>query len=141
MDETKREKRLNLISFAESELYSDAVFTNNQAVNLKNMIPQSFFMIYDRKTNDEVGYFIDISTGGLLIIGQVPFEKNAEYQFKVDFSSIMKNDSQIQFDVRCAWINNNVDIECYISGFEFIKIDRKDIEIIKQLIDQYNTKD
>ena len=102
MGETGREKRLNLISFAESEIYSDEIFTDNQAVNMKNMMPQSFFMIYDRKTNDLVGYFIDISTGGLLIIGQVFFKKDAENQFKMDFSSIMKNNSQIQFDVRCA---------------------------------------
>ena len=141
MKERRKENRLNLISFGESEIYADAIFTDKQDINTENMIPQSLFMVYDRKTDKVVGYFMDISTGGLLIIGMVPFEKNAEYQFKMDFSSIVNNEPQIQFDVRCVWIDNNVDVECYISGFEFIKIGRKDIEKIRQLIDRFNIKD
>ena len=141
MKERRKKDRLNLISFSESEMYAASIYTNNQDVNMEKVIPQSLFVVFDRKTDKVIGYFIDISIGGLLIIGQVPFEKNAEYQFKMDFSSIMDDEPQIQFDVRCVWVINNEDIECYISGFEFTKISRKDIGKIRQLINRYNIKD
>ena len=138
--EKRKNNRLNIISFAESEVYSAAIIDKDLKVNKENFISQSFFMVFDRKTNKVVGSIIDISIGGLLIICQVPLEKGSEYHFRMDFSSIMNFEKQILFDVRCAWVINKVDIECYISGFEFIKINRKDIEIIKQVIDRFSTE-
>ena len=55
----------------------------------------------------------------------------------MDFSSISNFEQQILFDVRCIWIDNNVDIECYISGFELIKIKKKDIKKISKLINHF----
>ena len=49
-------------------------------------------------------------------------------------------EKQIVFDVRCVWVINNFDFECYISGFEFTKINQKDIEIIEQVINRFSTE-
>ena len=138
MKNKRKHNRLNLMSFAESEIYSASIIDKDIKVNKRILIPQSFFMVFDRKTDELIGHMIDISIGGLLIIGLVPFKENVKYHFRMDFSSIMDCEKHIRFDVKCAWAINNDYIESYISGFEFTKINQKDIEKIKQLINRFS---
>ena len=88
MEERRKHNRLNLISFAESEVYASLITNNNQEVVKENIIPQSFFMVFDKDTDKVVGHLIDISKGGLLIISQAPFEKDTEYHLKKNIKRI-----------------------------------------------------
>ena len=138
MEEKRKHKRFNIASYAESEVYAAAINEDNLEIDIEKLIPQSFFLVYDRNTENVVGHLLDISIGGFMIIGKVPFEKNNVYQFKMDFSSVMNCEQQIPFDVRCAWMEKTLNIEYYITGFEFTKIYTEHIDIIKQLIERYD---
>ncbi|MFC1541239.1 PilZ domain-containing protein [Candidatus Latescibacterota bacterium] len=58
--------------------------------------------MYDRTTEKVIGYLIDISAGGLLLIADKPFTKDAHYSFRMDFTPILDYEHQVEFDVRCA---------------------------------------
>ena len=134
--ERRKNKRLSLITFAESEVIAAEILDTNN-IRKEDLIPQSFFMVYDRTKGGIVGYLIDISLGGLLLIAYEPFEHNAIYSFRMDFSPVLGHEHQIEFDVRCAWAINNKEIACNITGFEFTHISKGDLEMINSVINRY----
>ncbi len=140
MANNRKHERLSLITFAESEIISAEILDNNVNISKNDLIPQSFFLVQDRKTDKVVGYLIDISTGGILLIAYEPFKNNNNYSFRMDFTPVLDYEYKIEFDVRCAWAINNKEVECNITGFEFTKISKDDIEIIKSVINRYSAE-
>ncbi|MFC1552404.1 PilZ domain-containing protein [Candidatus Latescibacterota bacterium] len=136
MTDNRKNERLSLITFAESEVFAAEILESNN-IRKDDLIPQSFFMVHDRTDDRVVGYLIDISVGGLLVIAYEPFEHNTSYSFRMDFTPVLDYERRIEFDVRCAWAINKNDIECNITGFEFTKISKDDIEIINRVINRY----
>jgi|GEM_PF-4025225 hypothetical protein len=136
MPDNRKNERLSLITFAESEVFAAEILESNN-ISKDDLIPQSFFLVHNINNDKVVGYLIDISAGGLLLIAYEPFENNVSYSFRMDFTPVLDHEHQIEFDVRCAWAINNDDIECNITGFEFTKISKDDIEIINSVINRY----
>ncbi len=136
MQERRKNERISLITFAESEVFAAEILDKND-IKREDLIPQSFFMVYDREDGNIVGYLIDISVGGLLLIAYKPFEFNAQYSFRMDFTPVLDHERWLEFDVRCAWAVNKNDIECNITGFEFTNISKDNLHIIKSVIQRY----
>jgi hypothetical protein len=71
------------------------------------------------------------------MIAYKPFELNEHYSFRMDFSPVLDRERWMKFDVRCAWAINNDNIECNITGFEFTKIGKDDLDDINSVIHRY----
>lgn len=137
MEEKRKCKRFNIASFAETEVYASIINGGNIELDRDNYIPQSFFIVHEQNTENVVGYLLDISVRGLMIIGEIPFAQDAVYQFYLNFTTLLDYELQILFDLRCAWINSTANSEYFIAGFELIKADPEHIHIIKQLIERF----
>ena len=133
MKENRKCKRSKIISYSEATDITD----ENDKIDIEKMIFDSLVMIYERNTDKVFGHLVDISTGGLLILCEVPIENNTVYQLRMNFSSILKYEKNINFDFKSVRICNDFGIESYFSGFEFVDIDSEVIDIIKQLIDKF----
>ena len=80
--------RLCLITFAESEVFAVEILDKSD-IKREDLIPQSFFMVYNRDDGNVIGHLIDISIGGLLLIVCKPFEIDAIYSLSMDFTSVL----------------------------------------------------
>lgn len=137
MDEKRECKRFNVASFAESEVYASILNNENNELDSDKYIPQSFFIVYEQNTENIVGHLLDISVNGLMLIGEIPFAHDTVYQFYLDFTPLLDYELQIPLDLRCAWRNSTKNSDYFIAGFEIIKTDPEHIQIIKQLIEQF----
>jgi len=137
MEEKRKCKRFNIASFAETEVYASIINGGSNELNRDQYIPQSFFIVYEQNTENVVGYLLDISVKGLMIIGEILFTQDKVYQFYLNFTELLGYEQQTPFDLRCAWINSTANSEYFIAGFELIKAEQEHIQMIKQLIEQF----
>ena len=76
MNEKRKHKRLNLFAFEGSDLLK-SLNTDDQKISgmTDDAIPLSLFLLTDRTTGEVAGHLVDISLGGIMIIGERPIEK------------------------------------------------------------------
>ena len=100
-----------------------------------------YLAVFDRNTDELIGYLADISVEGAMLLCEKPLEIDNVYQFKIEIFSSSSTNKQIEFDAKCLWKKTNEYIDFYNFGFKFEKIDSKNIDEIQSLIDTYRLED
>ena len=134
MVEKRSNKRMKLISFTKSNVYAAITKDKTLSADQKKLIDQPTFTVFDRKTDKVIGNLVDISINGIMIVSETPITKKTLYQLRMEFIQ------NIMFDAKCVWFRD-IGANYYISGFEFIKIEPKDIDIIKETINRFLNED
>lgn len=134
MNEKRKHKRLNLFAFEGSDLFKS--LTSEQKISgiTDDAIPLSLFLLTDRTTGEVTGHLVDISLGGIMIIGERPIEKGRLYTLSMDVSLLADDDRVIVFDAKCAWVGSEVDSNFYIAGFEFINISEDNRAVVNEIM-------
>ena len=100
-----------------------------------------YLRTFDRKTGMLVGHLVDITTHGLMLIGEKGLETRKLFTLKmatpIDFGDM----EYIEFDAECIWSATDINPQFYDSGMKFKKISIKDREIIKSLVFRYGIMD
>ena len=94
-----------------------------------------------------LGYMIDISNNGLMVMSDYQLEEGKSYnlRMKLPSSAEWENDNIedrcILFNAECRWSkHDDVDKEFYLSGFSFPDLSAEDGEIIGRLIHDFRIK-
>jgi len=141
MKDKRKYKRMELFTFAESEMFAASILGEVPESAMKQCISQSFFQVYNSDSGGVCGQMINISLGGMMIIGLTPFHRDTIGRFFMDFSQLIDIDHSVSFTARCTWIENHDEFECYMGGFEFIEIDKGDVETLRKLFGRFNGGD
>ncbi len=96
-----------------------------------------YLTVFDRNTDNLIGYMGDISSGGTMILSEKPLEINTTYQLKIELSSILYKSEQIELDARCVRIKHDSNLNFYNCGLEFLKIERENIEKLREMADKF----
>ena len=101
-------------------------------------MPTIYYLgVLERKTNDLIGYLADITAKGAMIMCENPLKTGITYQLRIEPSTLSNSNRAITFDARCIWNGSETNMDFYNCGFEFIKIDPKDIQEIKVLVNKF----
>lgn len=99
------------------------------------------------ENNDFIGFLIDLSRDGLMVMSESPLIENKFYQLKMKLPSSLEwkekqdEDKYINFTAECKWIrHDDVDKEFYLNGFSFADISEEDNEIIHTLIKEFRMR-
>ena len=96
-----------------------------------------YLAVFDRNTDDLMGYLADISLEGAMLLCEKSLEIDSDYQFKIEVFSASSINKQIEFDAKCVWRKKNEYIDFFNFCLKFIKIESKNIDEIQSLIDTY----
>ena len=96
-----------------------------------------YLTVFDRNTDDLIGYLGDISSGGTMVLSEKPLEKNSTYQLKIELYSVLFNSEKIELDARCVRIEHDSNLDFYNCGLEFLKIEHEHIEKLKETADKF----
>lgn len=108
-----------------------------------------YLTFYLRVFEDDefIGFLIDISKDGLMIMSEGPLQTNKFYKLKMKLPSTLDwkdgkdRDRVIEFIAQCRWTRHDeVDKEFYLSGFEFTELHEDDNRIIHILIEEFRLK-
>jgi hypothetical protein len=97
-----------------------------------------FTRIFERDSGKILGQLANLTSEGAMTIGETPLEVGKVYRLQMKLSKELFSKSHVEFDARCAWSKpENIAPQFFNSGFEFIKISPKDLEIITKVMKEY----
>jgi PilZ domain len=97
-----------------------------------------YLRIIDVDANQMIGHLADISLQGLKMDSQKPLPVNKEYRLRLNTTADVADKDFIEFAARSKWCQlDALEPGLYDIGFEIVKIDPHDAEIVQHITDKY----
>lgn len=98
-----------------------------------------FYMrVFDRNTNELLGYLVDITPEGIMLMSEEPIETDTVFQLRMIFPVEVSGRKQLDFEAESVWCEKDV---FYDTGFQLLDVSQEQIEIIKYLIGRFGFRD
>jgi hypothetical protein len=109
---------------------------------LKRVYLAFFTRLFDRETGELLGHLANLTAEGAMIISETPLEPGKVYRLHMDLSEAFFSKSHLDFEARCVWSQpEEIAPKFYNTGFQFVKIAPEDVQIIAQIIQEYELHD
>jgi hypothetical protein len=97
-----------------------------------------FTRVFDRDNGKVLGQLANLTPEGAKIIGEEPLQIGKLYHLQMVLSKDLFSKGHVEFDARCVWSKpENIAPQFYNTGFEFVKISPKDLQIMTQVMKEY----
>ncbi|GAB6191177.1 PilZ domain-containing protein [Desulfocastanea catecholica] len=100
-----------------------------------------YLRVFDGRDRNVLGYLVDISEKGLMLICENPLEVNGDYRLRLRLPNQMKDHDEIIFSVTCRWCQKDANPDFYLVGFQMHDLAPKIREIIVSLIREFRYGD
>ncbi|MCB1759457.1 MAG: PilZ domain-containing protein [Gammaproteobacteria bacterium] len=91
--------------------------------------------VVDLNSGEVMGNLVNISTGGLMLLSEVPLAPNRLFQLSLVLPSQLDGAASIEFGVECLWVQDaeESNAPCW-AGFQIIDISEQSSQLIAQLM-------
>lgn len=96
-----------------------------------------FSRVVDRDSGAMLGYLVDMTTGGALLVGNIPLAPNTPLHLRIDLPEGVFNREQLDLDVTAVWCQPDGDPELYRTGLRLQTADPGDLLILGRLLSGY----
>jgi len=93
--------------------------------------------VFNRKTGQLLGYLGNLTPEGVMLISENPMEVDEEVLLRLDLPEDIYGKSILNLRSQSVWCRPDIDPNFYTTGFQLIDVDKDDMEIIEQIIDDY----
>ncbi len=100
-----------------------------------------YLKVLETKTNEVLGYLVDITTQGIMIMSEEPIEVDKTFHLKMLVQSEMSNKEYLQFDATSKWCRKSINSDFYDSGFELLNMPTDDFKKIEEIIEELGFRD
>jgi hypothetical protein len=98
-----------------------------------------FSRVIDRETGHTLGYLVDLTTGGALLVGNLPLKTNTIFQLRIDLPEGIFDKEQLDVKARAVWNQPDSDPEFYRTGLQLVDIQPLDLLILERLLTNFGT--
>jgi hypothetical protein len=89
--------------------------------------------VRDINNNSLMGYLADLSTEGLMLVGESPVPVNGLFQIDIELPATINGTRVLHLGVECLWCRNADDPERFWAGFHLIDISPDDQRTLEAL--------
>ena len=101
-------------------------------------VPLLYYLaVFERNTDELVGYLADITPVGALILSDNKLEPEKVYPLKLEYFSVIDGTKTFDLDGRCVRSSFDETLAFYKNGFQFTEISSEHMHEISSLIDTY----
>lgn len=97
--------------------------------------------LFDRNTGAVLGYLVDLSADGAMIVSEEAFKKGKTYRLRMDIPEEFSTKACLDFEAECVWSRQDSDPRFYDSGLHLLNIPEADVALIERLIQEYGFRD
>lgn len=98
--------------------------------------------IFDRSTGAILGYLIDLSPEGAMVVSEQPFTTQKLYRLRMDVPEEFEAQACLDFEAVCVWSRTDTaDPRFYESGFHLEDVPEEDITLILRIINEYGFRE
>lgn len=93
-----------------------------------------FSRVVDRNNGRLLGYLVDLTTGGALLVGNTPLKTNEIFHLRIDLPEGFSSQEQLDIDVEAVWCHPDVDPEFYRTGLKLLQPQPADLLVLERLL-------
>lgn len=96
-----------------------------------------FSRVIDPNTERLLGYLVDLTTGGALMIGNIPLQQDEVLTMRIDLPEELSPQEQLNLTARVVWVVPDIDPELYRTGLQMVEIESSDLDLLEQLLSNF----
>lgn len=100
-----------------------------------------YLRLFDRDSNLLVGYLVDLSEDGLMIMNEEGMEQGRIYHLRMELPEEFFGKTEMTMDGEVRWVKPDVNPRFKVSGLALTRIAHEDQMLIEDMIDQYGFVD
>ena len=101
-------------------------------------IPLIYYLaVFDRTTDELVGYLADVSVEGIKVMCDCPVTPGSKHLLRVESFLFDDPDHTIEFDAECRWNSPDKFIDYHDCGFRITRIEDSHLQEIRNIIDRF----
>lgn len=98
--------------------------------------------VFDRSTGAVLGYLIDLSPQGAMVVSEEPFVAHKLYRLRMDVPEEFEIRACLDFEAVCVWSRTDTaDPRFYESGLHLQEVPGEDVALIERIIQEYGFRD
>jgi hypothetical protein len=97
--------------------------------------------IFDRQTGIVIGYLVDLTPDGAMIISEQPIAPGKIHRLRMDLPEDIASKPSLDFEAKCVWCKTDIDPHFYGSGFQILSLSEEDALFIQRMIEEYGFRD
>ena len=78
-----------------------------------------YFGIYERTGDAFIGFLIDISSEGMMVLSKKAFQDGATLKLRIELPEEIRGSNQLMVEVKSVWCERDTNPEFYRIGFAF----------------------
>lgn len=99
-----------------------------------------FSRVVDRNNGRLLGYLADLTTGGALLIGDIPLKIGEVFQLRVDLPEKFATQEQLDIEAKAVWSQPDIDPEFYKTGLQLVNISPKDLILLERVLSNFGSR-
>jgi len=99
-----------------------------------------YLQVYNRVTGRPIGYIVNISSQGMMLVSQAQLMTHAVFQLSIHVPENTKT-KKIDFEALSLWSRSDVTPGYYDTGFSFITIPEDLLDLVNALKDYFSFRD
>jgi len=100
-----------------------------------------FSRVLDRDSGILIGYLVDLTTGGALIVSNYSLKQNTILDLRIDLPEGFSEQKQLDFIAKIVWVLPDIDPEFYRIGIQLVDIRTSDLTALEHLIINFSNKE
>jgi hypothetical protein len=96
-----------------------------------------FGRVYNRKLGRLIGYLVNITPTGVMVVSERPIDPGAVVGLRIEFPESKGSTLQLDLDAKCVWSRMDNDSVFFELGFKLGDIQDAQAESIKQIVRCY----
>jgi len=97
--------------------------------------------VYDERAQSQLGYLVDITEKGLMLLSDGPFQVDKTLDVKVEITNDVADRPYLNITVKSIWCEPDVDQTHFNTGFEILALKPEDQQVIQTIIEAYGFRD
>ncbi len=94
--------------------------------------------IYDERMHEQLGYLIDITETGMMMLSERSFEVDKMQSVRIEVTDDLSTDkSYLTLKVKSIWCKPDINPENFNVGFEILQPTEEERQIIKRIVKSY----
>ena len=98
-----------------------------------------FSRVVDRNTGRMLGYLVDLTTGGALLVGNIPLRLDEVFDVRIDLPDGFSRQGQMEIEVKVVWVQPDIDPEFFRTGLQLVNVQPSDLLILGRMLSDYGT--
>ena len=99
-----------------------------------------FSRVIDRDTGLLLGYLVDLTTGGALMVSSMPIKTDVVFNLRVDMPEGFSPQGQLELQAKSIWSQPDTDPEFYRTGLQLMEVRPTDLVTFERLLSNYGLR-